>query len=67
MNFQFCYRELIKLTCQLRKTVSILWDIVVLIYSAVPVILAVHRLSMDPEVAVAKVWPEFPAAKYGLL
>ena len=67
MDFQLCYRELVKLACQLREAVSILWDIVVLLNSAIAVILTVHWLSMYPKVAVAKVWPKLPAAEYGLL
>ena len=67
MDFELCYRELIKLACQLGEAVCILWDIVVLINPAISVILTVHRLSMYPKVAVAKVWPKFPAAEYGLL
>ena len=67
MDFELCYRELIKLACQFGEAVCILWDIVVLLNPAISVFLTIHRLSMYPEVAVAKVWPELPAAEYGLL
>jgi hypothetical protein len=67
VDFKLCYRELVKLTCQLGEAVRILWDIVVLLNPAIPVILAIHRLSMYPEVTVSKVWPELPTAEYGLL
>ena len=67
VDFQLCYRELVKLACQLREAVRILWDIVVLLNPAISVILTVHRLSMYPKVAVAKVWPKLSAAEYCLL
>jgi hypothetical protein len=67
MYFELCNCELIKLTCQLGEAVCILWYIVVLLNPAISVILTVHRLSMYPKVAVAKVWPKLPAAENGLL
>lgn len=67
MDFYLCYRELVKLTSQLGEAVHILWNIVVLLNPAISVILTVHRLAMNPKVAVPKVWPELPAAEDSLL
>ncbi len=67
VDFELCYRELVKLTCQLGEPVHVFWDIEVLLNPAISVIFTVHRLSMYAEVAVAKVWPELPTAEYGLL
>ena len=67
VDFELCYCELIKLTCQLGEAVCILWDIEVLLNPAISVILPVHRLPVYPKVAVAKVWPELPAGEYCLL